>query len=87
MVGGKGVGVKKNLKADGKDAAKQIGPRDLRITSLWDFLTVTNSAFVDLENRGAHKCNVKVKKEAIREKVLCRKKSSLQVSFLVKLQD
>ena len=78
MVGGKGVGVKKNLKAhlkkDAKDAAKQIGPRDLRITSLRDFLTVTNSAFVDLENRGAHKCNVKVKKSNQGKSFVSKKK-------------
>ena len=41
-----------------------------------DFLTVTNSAFVDLENRGAQVQRESEKKQS-GKKVLCRKKEIL----------
>ena len=77
--------MKANLKGCYKAAAKQIG--DLRILSLMDFLTVTNSAFVDLENRGAQVQRESEKKQSGKKFCVEKKKSSLPVSFLVKLQD
>ena len=80
------------MKANRKGMLRQLPNKSAQeIYALYlfdrDFLTVTNSAFVDLENRRAQVQRESEKKQS--GKKFCvekKKKSSLPVSFLVKLQ-